>query len=39
MKSRNYVAKYAREFNKAAVMRDRKKAMKKGDRKHKKRWI
>ena len=38
MKSRNYVAKYAREFNKAAVMRDRKKDMKRGARKHKKKF-
>lgn len=32
---RNYVAKNARKFNKAAVHKDRKKAQKKGDRKHK----
>lgn len=39
MKDRNWVAKHARQFNKAAVMRDRKKDMKKGARKHKKSWI
>ena len=32
---KNPVAKYARKFNKSNVMKDRKKAMKKGDRKHK----
>ena len=32
---KNPVAKYARKFNKSSVMKDRKKAMKKGDRKHK----
>ena len=37
MKDRNYVAKYARKFNKSAVMRDRKKAMKRGE-KHKKNY-
>ena len=39
MKDRNLVAKHARQFNKAAVMRDRKKDMKRGVRKHKKNWI
>ena len=34
-KTKNPVAKYARKFNKAVVMTDRKKAAKKGDRKHK----
>jgi hypothetical protein len=34
-KINNPVAKHARTFNKATVMTDRKKAMKKGDRKHK----
>lgn len=32
----NFVAKHARKFNKAAVHKDRKKALKRGDRKHKK---
>ena len=31
----NPVAKHARKFNKAAVMVDRKKAVKRGKRKHK----
>jgi len=35
MKDRNYVAKHARQFNKAAVFVDRKKAAKKGHTKHK----
>ena len=39
MKDRNLVAKHARQFNKAAVMRDRKKDMKRGVRKHKKNWF
>lgn len=39
MKDRNWVAKHARQFNKAATMRDRKKDMKRGVRKHKKSWI
>lgn len=34
----NLVAKHARKFNKAAVHVDRKKAMKRGKRKHKKVW-
>lgn len=34
-KTNNYVAKYARQFNKAQTMTDRKKAKKKGYRKHK----
>ena len=34
----NPVAKYMRTFNKATVQRDRKKALKKGDRKHKGRY-
>lgn len=33
--SRNYVAKYAREFNKATVQEDRKKSAKRGKVKHK----
>ena len=37
-KTKNPVAKYARKFNKAVVMTDRKKAAKKGDRKHKGRY-
>ncbi len=32
----NFVAKNARKFNKSAVFKDRKKAVKRGDRKHKK---
>ena len=32
---KNIVAKYAREFNKATVQKDRKKESKKGYRKHK----
>ena len=32
----NLVAKYAREFNKSAVFKDRKKEMKNGKTKHKK---
>ncbi len=35
MKRRNPVAKFARKFNKAVKMIDRKKAMKKGKIKHK----
>ncbi len=35
MKTRNFVAKHARTFNKAHVFTDRKKALKKGYRKHK----
>lgn len=35
MKDRNYVAKHARQFNKAAVFTDRKRAAKKGYSKHK----
>lgn len=35
MKQRNVVAKHARRFNKSAVHVDRKKAQKKGYRKHK----
>ncbi len=37
-KTNNPVAKHARKYNKAAVHKDRKKAMKKGDRKHKGRY-
>jgi len=33
-KTRNPVAKHSRKFNKAQVMRDRKKAAKRGYRKH-----
>ncbi len=32
----NFVAKHARKYNKAAVFKDRKKALKRGARKHKK---
>ena len=35
MKMRNLVAKYTRKFNKAKKFKDRKKARKKGYRKHK----
>ena len=35
-KMKNPVAKHARSFNKAATFKDRKKALKKGDCKHKK---
>ena len=35
MKQKNLVAKHARQFNKAAVHLDRKKALKRGVRKHK----
>lgn len=35
MKTRNYVAKHARTFNKAHTFTDRKKATKRGYRKHK----
>jgi hypothetical protein len=38
MKAQNFVAKHARTFNKATVQRDRKKAAKRGDRKHKGKW-
>ena len=34
-KTRNLVAKHSRQFNKARVMRDRKKDAKRGYRKHK----
>ena len=34
-KMKNPVAKHARSFNKAATFKDRKKALKKGDCKHK----
>ena len=34
-KQRNLVAKHSRQFNKAHVMTDRKKAAKRGYRKHK----
>ena len=34
----NPVAKHARTFNKAHTMKCRKKAAKKGERKHKKKW-
>lgn len=36
MKSRNLVAKHCREYNKATVQRDRKKAAKRGHAKHRK---
>lgn len=35
MKSRNFVAKHARTFNKATVHRDKKKSTKRGYTKHK----
>jgi hypothetical protein len=35
MKARNLVSKHARSFNKSAVMKDRKKAAKRGVVKHK----
>ena len=38
MKVNNLVAKNARRFNKASVMVDRKKAAKRGARKHKSSW-
>lgn len=38
MKDRNYVAKHARSYNKAAVFVDRKQAAKKGYTKHKKQY-
>jgi hypothetical protein len=38
MKTRNLVAKHARAFNTARVMVDRKKAAKRGARKHKAQW-
>ena len=31
----NFVAKYARKTNKASVFKDKKKALKRGERKHK----
>jgi hypothetical protein len=34
----NPVAKHCRTFNKATVQRDRKKAAKRGDRKHRRTW-
>lgn len=37
-RQRNYVAKHAHEFNKAATHVDRKKAEKRGKRKHKGQW-
>lgn len=36
-KDSNPVAKYAKHFNKAAVFKDRKKAAKRGESKHKRR--
>lgn len=38
MKANNLVAKHARKYNTAVVMKDRKKAIKRGDRKHKGKW-
>lgn len=38
MKARNFVAKHAGTFNKARTFTDRKKAAKRGARKHKGRW-
>lgn len=35
MKNRNFVAKHSKQFNKAAIHKDRKKDLKKGYRKHK----
>lgn len=38
-KSRNPVAKHAKSFNRAQVHQDRKKAEKRGKRRHKKQWV
>lgn len=38
MKTRNFEAKHSRTYNQAVVVRDRKKAAKRGERKHKARW-
>ena len=38
MKNRNLVAKHARTYNTARVFVDRKKAAKRGARKHKAKW-
>lgn len=38
MKTNNLVAKHARTYNKAHVHKDRKKASKRGYRKHKGQW-
>ena len=38
MKTRNYVAKHARTYHTACVFVDRKKAARRGARKHKARW-
>jgi len=38
MKTKNPVAKFAKQVNKAHVFRDRKKAMKRGATKHKGEW-
>lgn len=38
MKTQNLVAKHAAKFNKSVTMTDRKKAQKKGFRKHKRDW-
>lgn len=38
MKTRNIVAKHARTYNTARVFVDRKKAAKRGARKHKAKW-
>ena len=38
MKTRNFVAKHSRQFNTARVFVDRKKAAKRGARKHKAQW-
>lgn len=34
----NYVAKHMNSVNKCATMKDRKKAQKRGQRKHKEKW-
>jgi hypothetical protein len=39
MKANNLVAKHARKYNVAVVMVDRKKAAKRGKRKHKTQWV
>ena len=39
MKGKNLTAKHAFKYNKATIFKDRKKALKKGDQKHKSRSI
>lgn len=38
MKTRNPVARHCRTFNRAAVQQDRRKAAKRGERKHRTDW-